>query len=139
MRGSAMVATLAAGGCLAVFAAVPRTAAASERPPRAIQEAPFGRAGEQPVEIYTLTNIHGIEARIMTYGATIVSLKTPDRAGQFRNIVLGFDSIDAYLAGVPYFGATVGRFANRIANGRFTLDGNTYQLPQNDGGNNLHG
>jgi aldose 1-epimerase len=113
--------------------------AASEHTQRTIQKAPFGRAGEQPVEIYTLTNIHGIEAKVMTYGATIVSLKTPDRAGEFKNIVLGFDTIDAYLAGVPYFGATVGRFANRIANGRFTLDGHSYQLPQNDGVNSLHG
>jgi len=134
-----MVATLAAAACLVGMAAFPRLVVASGRPQRAIDKAPFGRAGEQPVEIYTLTNIHGIEARIMTYGATIVSLKTPDRAGQFRNIVLGFDSIDAYLAGVPYFGATVGRYANRIANGRFTLDGKTYQLPQNDGVNSLHG
>jgi aldose 1-epimerase len=91
------------------------------------------------VEIYTLTNVHGIEARIMTYGATIVSLKTPDRAGQLKNIVLGFDTLDPYLAGVPYFGATVGRFANRIANGRFMLDGKTYRLAQNDGVNSLHG
>jgi aldose 1-epimerase len=139
MRGSAVVAMLAAAACLAALAAGPRIVAASERTQRAIQKAPFGRVGEQPVEIYTLTNIHGIEARIMTYGATIVSLKTPDRAGEFRNIVLGFDTIDAYLAGVPYFGATVGRFANRIANGRFTLDGKSYQLPQNDGVNSLHG
>jgi aldose 1-epimerase len=134
-----MVAMLAAAACLTAIAAFPRIVAASERTQRAIQKAPFGRAGEQPVEIYTLTNIHGIEAKVMTYGATIVSLKTPDRAGEFKNIVLGFDSIDAYLAGVPYFGATVGRFANRIANGRFTLDGNTYQLPRNDGVNSLHG
>jgi aldose 1-epimerase len=134
-----MVAMLTAAACLAVIGAFPRTLAASEGMHHAIQKAPFGRAGEQPVEIYTLTNIHGIEARIMTYGATIVSLKTPDRAGQFKNIVLGFDSIDAYLAGVPYFGATVGRYANRIANGRFTLDGKTYQLAQNDGVNSLHG
>ena len=134
-----MVAMLAAAACLTGIAAFPRIVAASEHTQRTIQKAPFGRAGEQPVEIYTLTNIHGIEAKVMTYGATIVSLKTPDRAGEFKNIVLGFDTIDAYLAGVPYFGATVGRFANRIANGRFTLDGHSYQLPQNDGVNSLHG
>ncbi len=91
------------------------------------------------VQIYTLTNVHGIEARIMTYGATLVSLKTPDRAGNFKNIVLGFDSLDPYLAGVPYFGATVGRYANRIAGGRFELDGKNYQLPRNNGPNSLHG
>ncbi len=106
---------------------------------RAIEKLPFGRAGDQTVEAYTLTNNHGLEARIITYGATIVSLKTPDRAGHFKNIVLGFDSLDPYLAGVPYFGATVGRYANRIAGGKFVLDGKTYQLPQNDGQNSLHG
>jgi aldose 1-epimerase len=99
----------------------------------------FGRVGERDVEIFTLTNRHGIEARIMTYGATIVSLKTPDRYGQLKNIVLGFDNLDSYLAGVPYYGATVGRYANRIAKGEFTLDGNPYQLPLNDGANSLHG
>src|SRR6267154_6781196 len=73
--------------------------------------APFGQAGEQQVEIYTLTNAHGVEARIMTYGASIVSLKTPDRRGRLKNIVLGFDELKTYLAGVPYYGATVGRYA----------------------------
>jgi aldose 1-epimerase len=99
----------------------------------------FGRAGERDVDIFTLTNRHGIEARIMTYGATIVSLKTPDRYGQLKNIVLGFDNLDSYLAGVPYYGATVGRYANRIAKGHFTLDGTSYKLPLNDGPNSLHG
>ncbi|MGC1521788.1 MAG: aldose epimerase family protein [Steroidobacteraceae bacterium] len=112
-------------------------ASASTRQP--IASASFGRAGEAIVQIYTLTNVHGIEARIMTYGATLVSLRTPDRAGHFSNIILGFDTLDSYLAGVPYFGATVGRYANRIANGRFTLDGKSYQLPQNNAPNSLHG
>jgi aldose 1-epimerase len=100
---------------------------------------PFGRSGEEQVEIYTLTNAHGIEARIMTYGAAIVSLKTPDRHGHLENIVLGFDELEPYLAGVPYYGATVGRYANRIAKARFVLDGTTYPLPANDGPNSLHG
>jgi aldose 1-epimerase len=91
------------------------------------------------VEIYTLTNVHGIAVRIMTYGAAIVSLETPDRTGHLADIVLGFDSLEPYLEGVPYFGAIVGRYANRIANGRFTLDGKTHQLPRNDGPNSLHG
>jgi aldose 1-epimerase len=114
---------------------------ASAAPPshRAIEKTPFGRAGDQTVEAYTLTNTHGIEVKVITYGATIASLKTPDRAGHLKNIVLGFDTLDPYLAGVPYFGATVGRYANRIAGGKFTLDGKTYQLPQNDGQNSLHG
>lgn len=104
-----------------------------------IGEADFGRIGETSVQIYTLTNDRGIEARIMTYGAALVSLKTPDRAGKSQNIILGFDSLAPYVAGVPYFGATVGRYANRIAGGRFVLDGKTYQLPQNNGPNSLHG
>jgi aldose 1-epimerase len=104
-----------------------------------IGQAEFGRVGETSVQIYTLTNVHGIEARIMTYGAALVSLKTPDRAGKLQNIILGFDSVQPYVAGVPYFGATVGRYANRIAGGQFVLDGKTYQLPQNNGPNSLHG
>ena len=91
------------------------------------------------VDIYTLTNTHGLELEVISYGASIVSLKTPDRAGHLKNIVLGFDAIEPYLAGVPYLGASVGRFANRIAAGRFTLDGKTYELPKNDGPNTLHG
>lgn len=104
-----------------------------------VQQAPFGEADGTSVQIYTLTNKNGLEARIMTYGATLVSLKTPDRNGTLADIVLGFDNIDPYLAGVPYYGATIGRFGNRIANGRFTLDGKEYQLPQNNGPNSLHG
>lgn len=119
-----------------MVSAIPAAAGASRH---AIRKLPFGHAGTNTVDIYTLTNAHGIEARIMTYGATIVSLKTPDRHGHLQNIVLGFDALEPYLAGVPYFGATVGRYANRIANGRFTLDGKTYQLPHNDGSNSLHG
>jgi aldose 1-epimerase len=106
---------------------------------RSIAGTSFGRAGNANVEIYTLTNTHGIEARIMTYGAALVSLKTPDRAGKLQNIILGFDSVDSYAAGVPYFGATVGRYANRIAGGQFLLDGKSYRLPKNDGPNSLHG
>jgi len=99
----------------------------------------WGSTADGPVDLYTLTNAHGIEARIATYGATLVSLKAPDRSGQMRNIVLGFDSLQPYLAGVPYYGATVGRYANRIAHARFVVDGKTYQLATNDGPNSLHG
>jgi aldose 1-epimerase len=105
-----------------------------------VQKAPFGQTADgRAVDIYTLTNRNGIEARIMTYGATLVSLKTPDRNGQMGDIVLGFDSVEPYLAGVPYYGAIIGRYANRIANARFTLNGASYQLPVNDGPNSLHG
>lgn len=115
------------------------TACAIQAHAHPIGHTEFGRVGETSVQIYTLTNVHGIEARIMTYGAALVSLKTPDRMGNLQNIILGFDSLQPYLAGVPYFGATVGRYANRIAGGRFTLDGNSYQLPLNNGPNSLHG
>jgi aldose 1-epimerase len=91
------------------------------------------------VNIYTLRNQPGIEAKIMSYGASIVSLKTPDRHGHLQNIVLGFDSLEPYLAGVPYYGATVGRYANRIAKAGFELNGRNYSLAANDGPNNLHG
>jgi aldose 1-epimerase len=139
MRGRRSVAMLRAVICLTLLAAGAHAATAAGSTHHAIGKAPFGRVGDQPVDIYTLTNVHGIEARITTFGAAIVSLRTPDRAGQLRNIVLGFDSLDPYLAGVPYFGATVGRYANRIAGGRFTLDGHSYQLATNDGPNSLHG
>lgn len=75
----------------------------------------------------------------MTYGAILVSIRTPDRSGRVADIALGFDSIDGYLTRSRYFGAVVGRYGNRIANGRFTIDGRTYQLPTNNGANHLHG
>jgi aldose 1-epimerase len=106
---------------------------------RAIDRAPFGRDGNEAVELYTLTNAHGIQVQVMTYGATLVSIKTPDRAGRLQNIILGFDTLQPYLEGVPFFGATVGRYANRIANARFSLDGKQYDLSRNDGPNSLHG
>lgn len=99
----------------------------------------FGHAGSESVEIYTLANKRGLEVRVMTYGATVVSIKAPDRSGVFKNVVLGFDSLENYIAGVPYFGATVGRFANRVAHARFTLDGVEHRLPANDKENSLHG
>jgi aldose 1-epimerase len=102
-------------------------------------KSPWGKTSDGTVDIYTLTNVHGVEARVATYGATLVVLQAPDRKGGLKNIVLGFDNLDAYLKGVPYYGATVGRYANRIAKARFTLDGKTYQLPANDGPNTLHG
>jgi aldose 1-epimerase len=92
-----------------------------------------------PVDIFTLTNGKGIEARIMTYGATLVSLRLPDRNGRFDDVNLGFDDLPGYLGTHPYFGVVVGRYANRIAKGKFTLNGVTYTLAQNNNGNSLHG
>ncbi len=104
------------------------------------KRAPFGRLPDgRPVELFTLANSHGVEARVMTYGAIVTILRTPDRAGHLDDIVLGFDSLADYLKSSPYFGAVVGRYANRIANGQFTLDGATYHLARNNGPNSLHG
>ena len=96
--------------------------------------------GGQNIEIFTLTNAAGVEIQAMTYGATILSWKTPDRTGNMADIVLGFEDPARYLKGdSPYFGAVVGRYGNRIANARFTLDGQSHTLAANDGVNHLHG
>ena len=136
MRKRKLGVTLRVATASMIMALVAQAATPADK---TIARTSFGRAGEKTVDLYTLTNVHGIEARIMTYGAALVSLKTPDRAGRLQNIILGFDSLQPYLAGVPYFGATVGRYANRIAKGRFTLDGKSYPLTVNDGPNTLHG
>jgi aldose 1-epimerase len=100
----------------------------------------FGRTKDgQAVEIYTLTNRRGAEARIMNYGATVVSLKVPDRKGAFDDVVLGFDRLEDYQNDTHYIGAVIGRYANRIAKGRFTLNGVEYKLAVNNGENHLHG
>ena len=100
----------------------------------------FGKTADgKPVDIYTLTNTKGMEARIMTYGGIIVSLKTPDRNGKFADVELGFDSLDPYLKGHPFFGALVGRYGNRIAKGKFKVSGKEYSLLVNNGENHLHG
>ena len=105
-----------------------------------VSRAPFGTLPDgTAVELFTLTNPDGVEMRAMTYGGIIVSLRVPDRRRQLDDIVLGFDTAAEYASGHPYFGAIVGRYANRIANGRFVLDGTTYQLATNNGPNHLHG
>jgi len=107
---------------------------------RFISSAPFGvLQNGTAVELYTLRNTRGMQAKIMTYGGIVTSLTAPDRAGHFADVVLGYDSLDAYVKSSPYFGATVGRFGNRVARGRFTLDGRQYVLATNNGANSLHG
>jgi aldose 1-epimerase len=91
------------------------------------------------IDLYTLAQPGGLEARIMTYGGTLVSLHAPDRHGSRADVVLGFDSLELYLAGHPFFGALIGRYCNRIAGGRFQLNGVEYTLARNDGPNHLHG
>ena len=106
-----------------------------------VTRAPFGTLPDgSPVELFTLTNARGIELRAMTYGGIIVSLRVPDRGGRLDDVVLGYDTAEAYgKNNDPHFGAIVGRYANRIAKGRFALDGKTYQLTINNGPNHLHG
>lgn len=102
--------------------------------------APFGELPDgTKVEAITLINNKGVSATILTYGATLQALKAPDRTGLVADIVLGHDTLKPYVETPNYFGITVGRYANRIAGGRFTLDGKTYQLTQNDKQNSLHG
>jgi aldose 1-epimerase len=106
----------------------------------AVSVSPFGTLPDgSRIELYTLTNRQGTEARIMNYGGIITALKTRDRQGALADIVLGFDELTPYLKGTPYFGALIGRYGNRIARGRFTLDGKTYTLAANGGPNHLHG
>jgi aldose 1-epimerase len=106
-----------------------------------MQKQLFGKTEDgQQVDLYTLTNKHGMEVAISTYGATLQSLKVPDNKGKLDDIVLGYASLDGYIIDKAYFGATVGRYGNRIANGKFQLNGVTYTLPKNDNGQNtLHG
>lgn len=100
----------------------------------------FGRTADgQKVDIYTLTNTSGAEARIINYGGTVVSLKIPDRNGKLGNIVLGYDSLEDYEKHNAFFGALIGRYGNRIAKARFSLGGKEYNLAANNGPNHLHG
>jgi aldose 1-epimerase len=106
----------------------------------ALEKKSFGKTADgTPVDLYILTNGRGMTAKVMTYGAILTELDVPDEAGKPEDVVLGFDDLKGYLAGHPFFGATVGRVANRIAKGRFTLKGKEYKLAVNNGPNALHG
>jgi aldose 1-epimerase len=130
---------------LAVLAAVGALACATPAPtpraqtPAATTVAPFGKLGTTDVQLYTLTNARGLVARITNYGAIVTELHVPDRAGRLADVVLGFDSVDQYVKSNPYFGAIVGRVANRIMNARFDLDGRSFALEPNDKPHHLHG
>jgi aldose 1-epimerase len=93
----------------------------------------------QTIDLFVLTNENGVEAAITNYGAILVSLKVPDRTGEFADVVLGYDTLDGYVGDTRFLGATIGRYANRIAGGTFTLDGVVYSLARNRGENHLHG
>jgi aldose 1-epimerase len=105
-----------------------------------IKESAFGTMPDgTPVKLFTLSNASGMEVRAINYGAILVSIKVPDRNGRVDDVVVGHDDLEGYLTKSRFFGAVVGRYGNRIAGGRFTLDGRTYQLTQNNGQNHLHG
>jgi aldose 1-epimerase len=111
-----------------------------DQPGPVVTVAPFGRMPDgKAVEVYTLRNARGMQIRAITYGAIIQAISVPDRSGRMGDVTLGYDSLSGYLTDSPYFGAVVGRYANRIARGRFTLDGQTYRLATNNGPNHLHG
>jgi len=99
----------------------------------------FGKIGEREVRIFTLSNRNGLTAKIMNLGGVIVSLNVPDKNGHFDDIILGYDNLEQYLEKGPYFGAIIGRHANRIEQATFTLNGKEYYLAKNDGNNHLHG
>ena len=105
-----------------------------------LDQLPFGRLpdGSEAV-LFTVSNAHGVTAKFTNYGLILTEILVPDRTGKPGNIVLGFDTLDRYLKGHPFFGAIAGRVANRIGKGQFTLDGKSYQLATNNGANHLHG
>jgi aldose 1-epimerase len=132
-------AVLLASGLAAIGPAAPQAAGTNQ--PRVDKEA-FGTTPDgQHIDRYTLTNGRGMRVRIITYGGIIQTIEVPDRRGHVANVALGFSTLNDYVTkNSPYFGATIGRYGNRIAGGKFTLDGVTYQLAKNDNGiNHLHG
>ena len=135
---------LIAAGLAACQSEPPAQAPAAAPPPparaAAVAKASFGTlTNGTAVDVYTLTNANGVEARVTNYGAIILSLKVPDRTGALGDVVLGYNAVGDYEKDSPYFGAIVGRYGNRIGGAQFTLDGKTYKLSANDGANSLHG
>jgi aldose 1-epimerase len=104
-----------------------------------LKQVDWGEVDGKKVYLYTMTNKNGVQVKISNYGGTVTSWVTPDKSGKKSSIVLGFDSLSGYLAKPPYFGATIGRYGNRIAKGSFKIDTATYTLAKNNGENHLHG
>ena len=104
-----------------------------------ITQTHFGVTDDQEVSLFTLTNERGLEVSITNYGGAVVSLKAPDRNGEFSDVVLGYETLEEYVRNPRYFGGLIGRHANRIGRGKFSLNGASYQLTQNNGMNHLHG
>jgi aldose 1-epimerase len=113
---------------------------AMPQPNKYLSTEPFGQTADgQPITMISLRNQHGIEVRVMTYGGIILSIKTPDKSGASGDVVLGHDTAAEYFTNPPFIGALIGRYGNRIAKGKFTLDGHEYTLATNNGANHLHG
>jgi aldose 1-epimerase len=126
--------------CLTLFFWTGSGFPTSQEGTHTIDKKAFGTTPDgKPVDLYTLKNKHGMEVCAMTYGGIIVSLRVPDRKGQLDDVALGYDKLDGYLSKNPYFGAIIGRYGNRIADAKFSLDGREYTLAKNDGPNSLHG
>jgi aldose 1-epimerase len=127
-------------GLIASFGIACTGPAPAPEPKRRVSKQAFGQTADGvAVELYTLTNPDGIEVRAISYGGIILSLKVPDREGKLGDVVLGYDALDGYLKASPYFGSIIGRYGNRIAGGKFSLDGKPYTLATNNGKNALHG
>lgn len=121
-------------------AATPASAPMPEpKPPVAVAKTDWGNVDGKTVQLYTLTNKNGLKLKVSSYGTIITELHVPDKAGNFADVVLGYDSLSEYVKATPYFGATVGRIANRIKNAEFKLDGKQYKLAANNGPHSLHG
>jgi aldose 1-epimerase len=140
-RGPGWWSGVLCAGALACSAREREPARSALAPPAqpSVQKEAYGELAGQAVERYTLRNAHGLSLSVITYGATLTELHVPDRAGQLADIVLGFDRLEDYVQHSPYFGATVGRVGNRIANARFELGGKEYKLAANNGPHHLHG
>jgi aldose 1-epimerase len=127
--------TIAAAGCGREDSSMPQ-----QQPQPRLTRGPFDRTPDgQLAELITLRSPSGVEMTVLTYGGIIMTLKTPDRSGALDDIVLGFDKLESYIKESPYFGCLIGRYGNRIAKGKFTLDGTPYTLATNNGPNHLHG
>ena len=141
-RGSGRRA-LAAALTVATAGAVAPGEAASPKPADSMVTVHQQEWGKTPdgtvVHLFTLTNRQGVVAKVTSFGAILTELRVPDRAGRPANVVLGFDNLDQYVKGHPAFGATIGRFANRIAKARFSIDGVEYKVAANSGANHIHG
>jgi aldose 1-epimerase len=144
-RRAVLTAAVGAAATAAAAATTPAAAAGATTAPqgtggtRGPVRQRFGSLADGTgVDLWTLEN-DGIRLRVLSYGGIVQGLEVPDRRGRWANVSLGFDNLDDYVAKSPYFGAVIGRYGNRIAGGRFTLDGTTYRLPANDGPNSLHG